>query len=140
VLISKSCFGSRDHMLILYMTIDSFSIHLFFSLRFRQKFLLLLCYSLIVLRKRWKDVFSDAIRFCFVINHLSFFFLESQLLIYFWCLLLSSCREELMITLRLSGKGSEFLLSQVCLSLSTIAQKTRLKRYCCSFILQWKHI
>uniref|UniRef100_A0A0A9DN04 Uncharacterized protein n=1 Tax=Arundo donax TaxID=35708 RepID=A0A0A9DN04_ARUDO len=67
-------------------------------LRMLQKFLLHSCYSLIVLRKRWKDVFWGAIR------------------------------EELMITLKLSGKGSKFLLNLVCLSLSITTQKTRLKR------------
>jgi hypothetical protein len=68
-------------MLIFLYIINSFSRQLMFSHCFRQKILLILCYTSIVPRKRWKDVFWDAIRFCFVINHLFFLFRESQLLI-----------------------------------------------------------
>jgi len=55
--------GSRDYISFFIVCLNEFARLLIVPHCCRQKFLLRLFYSLIVLRKRWKDVFWGAIRF-----------------------------------------------------------------------------
>lgn len=98
------------------LRINDFARLLIASHFLRQKFRLHLCYSSIVPRRRWKDVFWDAMRFhssllslCLAYVSLSKppFSCFQQFILF--------CRVELMTTSRLSGRDSKFLLNPVCL-------------------------